>query len=117
PWIGSWDETVRYFQERSRGYAVHGGALHRVEASHPEVEAVWPLAAEVVGGDSLLRRLLPLPPGLPGSVHPPPPPPRRRGRGRRPATAPCRRCTRAGSARRCRSRSPSTSCPGCIPSC
>ncbi len=66
PRIGSWDETVRYFQERPRGYAVHGGALHRVEASHPEVKAVWPLAAEVVGGDSLLRRLLPLAPGLPG---------------------------------------------------
>jgi hypothetical protein len=66
PRIGSWDETVRYFQERPRGYAVHGGALHRVEASHPPVEAVWPLAAEVVGGDSLLRRMLPLAHGLPG---------------------------------------------------
>jgi uncharacterized protein DUF2071 len=75
PRIGSWDETVRYFQERPRGYAVHGGALHRVEASHPPVEAVWPLAAEVVGGDSLLRRLLPLAPGLPGPPHPPPPHP------------------------------------------
>ena len=70
PRIGSWDETVRYFQERPRGYAVHGGALHRVDASHPPVEAVWPLAAEVVGGDSLLRRLLPLAPGLPGPPHP-----------------------------------------------
>jgi hypothetical protein len=73
PRIGSWDETVRYFQERPRGYAVHGGALHRVEASHPPVEAVWPLAAEVVEGDSLLRRLLPLAPGLPGSHHAHPP--------------------------------------------
>jgi len=73
PRIGSWDETVRYFQERPRGYAVHDGALHRVEASHPPVEAVWPLAAEVVGGDSLLRRLLPLAPGLPGPHLPPSP--------------------------------------------
>jgi len=71
PRIGGWDETVRYFQERPRGYAVQGGALHRVEASHPPVEAVWPLAAEVVGGDSLLRRLLPLAPGLPGAPRPP----------------------------------------------
>ena len=70
PRIGSWEETVRYFQERPRGYAVHGGALHRVEASHPPVEAVWPLAAEVVGGDSLLRRLLPLTSGLPGPAQP-----------------------------------------------
>jgi hypothetical protein len=73
PRIGSWDETVRYFQERPRGYAVHDGALHRVEASHPPVEAVWPLAAEVVGGDSLLRRLLPLTPGLAGPHHSPTP--------------------------------------------
>ncbi|HXO25877.1 MAG TPA: DUF2071 domain-containing protein [Thermoanaerobaculia bacterium] len=73
PRIGSWDETVRYFQERPRGYAVQGGALHRVEASHPPVEAVWPLAAEVVGGDSLLRHLLALAPGLPAPPHPHPP--------------------------------------------
>ncbi len=59
PRIGSWEETVRYFQERPRGYAMHGGALHRVDAAHPPVDAVWPLAAEV-GGESLLRRLLPL---------------------------------------------------------
>jgi hypothetical protein len=58
PRVGSWEETVRYFQDRPRGYAVHGGALHRVDASHPPVDAVWPLAAEV-GGDALLRRLLP----------------------------------------------------------
>jgi len=64
PRIGGWDETVRYFQERPRGYAVHGGALHRVDASHPPVEGVWPLAAEV-GGDALLRRLVPLASGLP----------------------------------------------------
>ena len=75
PRLGSWDETVRYFQERPRGYAVQGGALHRVEASHPPVEGVWPLAAEVVGGDSLLRRLLPFAPGLQSPPHPPPPHP------------------------------------------
>ncbi|HYL05791.1 MAG TPA: DUF2071 domain-containing protein [Thermoanaerobaculia bacterium] len=87
PRIGSWEETVRYFQDRPRGYAVHGGALHRVDASHPPVEAVWPLAAEV-GGDALLHRLLPLvqsgqsglggqsvpnvpgPPGMPGQTAP-----------------------------------------------
>jgi hypothetical protein len=64
PRIGSWDETVRYIQDRPRGYAVQRGALHRVDASHPPVAGmgVWPLAAEVVGGDALLRRLLPLAP-------------------------------------------------------
>ncbi len=63
PRLGSWDDTVRYIQERPRGYALHDGALHRVDASHPPVAAVWPLAAEVLGGDALLRRLLPLQPG------------------------------------------------------
>jgi hypothetical protein len=67
PRIGSWEETVRYFQERPRGYAVHGGVLHRVDVSHPPVEAVWPLAAEV-GGDALLRHLLPPAPGLRSQV-------------------------------------------------
>jgi hypothetical protein len=60
PRIGSWEETVRYFQDRPRGYAEHEGALHRVNASHPPADAVWPLAAEVEGGGALLRRLLPL---------------------------------------------------------
>ncbi|HLX06317.1 MAG TPA: DUF2071 domain-containing protein [Thermoanaerobaculia bacterium] len=65
PRIGSWEETVRFFQDRPRGYAVHDGALHRVDASHPPVAAVWPMAAEVTGGDGMLRRMLPAPPGLP----------------------------------------------------
>lgn len=60
PRLGSWEETVRYIQERPRGYALHDGALHRVDASHPPVEAVWPLEAEITGGEALLRRLLPL---------------------------------------------------------
>jgi hypothetical protein len=60
PRLGSWEDTVRYIQERPRGYALHGGALHRVDASHPPVEAVWPLAADLVGADALLRRLVPL---------------------------------------------------------
>ena len=63
PRLGSWEETVRYIQERPRGYALHDGALHRVDASHPPVEAVWPLEAELLGGEALLRRLLPLQPG------------------------------------------------------
>jgi hypothetical protein len=55
PRLGSWEETVRYFQDRPHGYIEHGGALHRVDASHPPADAVWPLAAEVEGGDTLLR--------------------------------------------------------------
>jgi Uncharacterized conserved protein (COG2071) len=78
PRIGGWEETVRYFQDRPRGYALHGGVLHRVDVSHPPAvagdgsdggegrvgggtaagagAAVWPLAAEVAGAEALLRR-------------------------------------------------------------
>jgi hypothetical protein len=63
PRIGSWAETVRFFQERPRGYAVHGGTLRRVDVWHPPIEAVWPLEAEIRDG-ALLRRLLPLSPSL-----------------------------------------------------
>jgi uncharacterized protein YqjF (DUF2071 family) len=63
PRLGSWDDTVRYMQERTRGYAQHGGILHRIHASHPPARAVWPLAAELAGdGELLLRRLLPAAP-------------------------------------------------------
>jgi uncharacterized protein YqjF (DUF2071 family) len=57
PRIGSWEETVRYFQDRPRGYARQHGVLYRVQASHPPADAVWPLAAEVEGGDTLLSGL------------------------------------------------------------
>jgi hypothetical protein len=63
PRLGSWDETVQYVQDRPRGYAEHGGVLHRVDASHAPAGTVWPLAAEVRGDADLLPHLLP--PGLP----------------------------------------------------
>jgi Uncharacterized conserved protein (COG2071) len=62
PQVGGWDETVRYFQDRPRGYAQHAGSLHRTYAAHPPSQAVWPLAAAVEQGDALLRRLLPIAP-------------------------------------------------------
>jgi Uncharacterized conserved protein (COG2071) len=57
PRLGTWEETVRYFQDRPRGYAVCAGGLRRIDVSHPTAP-VWPLRAEL-GGDGLLRRLLP----------------------------------------------------------
>jgi hypothetical protein len=59
PRIGSWEETVRFFQDRPRGYSVQGKALRRVDSRHPPVAGVWPLAVEITGGEALLRRLLP----------------------------------------------------------
>jgi hypothetical protein len=58
PRLGSWDETVRYFAERPRGYALGGGALRRIDVEHG-ASAIWPLRAELDGGE-LLPRLLPL---------------------------------------------------------
>jgi len=59
PRLGSWNDAVRYFQERPRGYAVASGELHRISARHPPVP-VWPLRAEVEG-NGLLPSLLDLP--------------------------------------------------------
>ena len=61
PRLGSWEESVRYFQERPRGYALASGRLQRISADHPAV-AIWPMRAEVQG-DVLLPRLLDLAPG------------------------------------------------------
>ena len=56
--LGSWQETVRFFRERPRGYMVSNGRLRRVETEHPRVE-VWPMAVEL-GERSLLDAILPL---------------------------------------------------------
>ncbi|MES1211214.1 MAG: DUF2071 domain-containing protein, partial [Acidobacteriota bacterium] len=54
PRLGSWEETVRYFQIRPRGYAENnGGPARRVEMKRPAAQ-VWALRAEVEG-----ERLLP----------------------------------------------------------
>jgi hypothetical protein len=58
PRLGSWEQTVEYFQERPRGYLADGGELHKIESAHPAA-AVWPLQAEVASG-TLLTALLPL---------------------------------------------------------
>jgi hypothetical protein len=58
PRLGSWEQTVEYFQERPRGYLPDGGELHRVETSRSPA-AAWPLQAEVATG-TLLSALLPL---------------------------------------------------------
>src|SRR6478609_4577440 len=47
PRLGSWEESVRYFQERPRGYALASGELQRISSpTHPAVP-IWPLRAEV----------------------------------------------------------------------
>jgi hypothetical protein len=58
PRIGSWEQTVRYFYERPRGYAESAGVLHKIEARHPPAD-YWPLRVEM-SGDEMLGRLLSL---------------------------------------------------------
>lgn len=63
PKLGNWEQTVRYFTERTSGYvegARGAGILHRVDAEHPP-STVWPLRAEVQGV-GLFRHLLAVPP-------------------------------------------------------
>jgi hypothetical protein len=60
PRLGSWEETVRYFQVRLRGYAENsGGALRRIDVRRASAPA-WPLRAEVSGSE-LLPDLFKLP--------------------------------------------------------
>ncbi len=64
PRLGSWEETVRYFQIRPRGYAENnGGPARRVEMKRPAAQ-VWPLRAEI-DGEACLPQWFRLP-GLPG---------------------------------------------------
>lgn len=46
PMLGSWDETVGFFRQRSRGYVLSSGGLHPVETSQQPVP-LWPLHASV----------------------------------------------------------------------
>lgn len=58
PGLGSWEDTVRYFQERPRGYsATADGSPLRLEGAHSAAAAVWPLRAEV-RSDELVRRIV-----------------------------------------------------------
>jgi hypothetical protein len=60
PRLGSWEETVSYFQVRLRGYAENsGGALRRIDVRRAAAPA-WPLRAEVSGSE-LLPELFRLP--------------------------------------------------------
>lgn len=53
PRMGSWDDTVRYFQHRLRGYAQNSdGRLHRMDVRRASA-AAWPLRAEVSGAELL----------------------------------------------------------------
>lgn len=58
--LASWQETVRFFRERPRGYLTDGAdgdRPRRIETEHPPVE-VWPMVAEV-GDAGLLAAAFP----------------------------------------------------------
>lgn len=59
PELGSWDDTVRFFRDRGRGY--HRGPLgqtdlQRIDTRQPR-EPVWPLQVEVEGVELVARSL------------------------------------------------------------
>lgn len=56
PRFSSWEDCVRYFRHRPRGYSLGPGGVYRVETSHPRV-AVWPMQAEVEEVGLLTRNL------------------------------------------------------------
>lgn len=58
PRLGNWEQTLRYFHERPRGYVEGSNALHRIEAGVPQA-ACWPLRVEL-RGDNILRPWLPI---------------------------------------------------------
>jgi hypothetical protein len=58
PSLGGWEETVRFFRERPRGYIEAGDRLRRIETEHPRA-TVWPMTVELTDV-SLLPLLLPL---------------------------------------------------------
>lgn len=62
PRLGSWSDTVSYFQLRPRGYAENsGGSLRRIDVRKPPaISGAWPLRAEVAG-EELLPDLFLLP--------------------------------------------------------
>ena len=62
PRLGSWNDTVSYFQIRLRGYSENsGGDLRRIEVRRPPATTnAWPLRAEVAG-EELLPDLFRLP--------------------------------------------------------
>jgi len=54
PRLGSWDDTVRYFQVRLRGYAENsGGQLRRIDVRRSTASVCWPLRAEIAGAERL----------------------------------------------------------------
>lgn len=50
PDLGSWEQTVRYFRERRRGYSRLAGRLRRIDTRQPPAP-VWPLKVEVAGAE------------------------------------------------------------------
>lgn len=69
PRIGSWEDTVRYFQERLRGYAEGpNGELRRIEVRRSQV-GVWPLRVEIAGHEQILPRLMHLAPSAASVLH------------------------------------------------
>jgi hypothetical protein len=68
PQLGGWEDTVRFFRERRRGYSEGaGGGLHRIDTQQPR-EPVWPMKAELEDG-ALVNAGLGLAADVPLALH------------------------------------------------
>lgn len=67
PQVGEWEDTVRFFRERRRGYTTGGGGLRRIDTRQPR-EPVWPMKVEIEG-DALVSEGLGLAPDVPLALH------------------------------------------------
>lgn len=67
PRVGEWEDTVRFFRERRRGYSLGAGGLRRMDTQQPR-EPVWPMKVEVEGS-ALVSEGLGLAPEVPLALH------------------------------------------------
>lgn len=67
PAVGEWEDTVRFFRERRRGYMEAAGGLRRIDTKQPR-EAVWPVKVEIEGG-AVVSEGLGLAPEVPLGLH------------------------------------------------
>ena len=67
PELGGWEDTVRFFRERRRGYTATAGGLHRFDTQQPR-DPVWPMKVELDGG-GLVKAGLGLAQDVPLELH------------------------------------------------
>ena len=68
PRLGSWEATLDYFRQRSRGFVVWNRHLRSISTSRASVE-VWPLAVEVASAELMAESFEDVDAGVWGAPH------------------------------------------------